>query len=105
VLVAGLAALLGGVAGCGGGSQGAAGVKVSVADFRFAPPRVQVKPGQSVIWTNHGQTAHTVKGPGFFSTRAMDPGRSYSHRFPRPGTYPYLCTLHPTLMKGVVLVR
>ena len=45
-----------------------------------------------------------MKRPGFFSTRAMDPGQSYSHRFIKPGTYGYLCTLHPALMKGVVVV-
>jgi plastocyanin len=100
-----LALLAVAVAACGGGSQGGGEVKVSVADFRLSPARVQLKSGQTVTWTNTGQTAHTVKGPGFFSTRAMDPGRSYSHRFARPGEYPYLCTLHPTLMKGVVVVR
>lgn len=92
-----------GAASCG--SQGGGAVRVSVADFSFSPRSVELKAGQSVTWKNGGQTAHTVKGPGFFSTRAMDPGGSYSHRFTRPGTYPYLCTLHPTLMKGVVVVR
>jgi plastocyanin len=92
------------VAACGGGSQGG-GPKVSAADFRFEPKRVELQAGDSVTWTNTGQTAHTVKGPGFFSNRALDPGQSYSHRFARPGAYPYLCTLHPTLMKGVVVVR
>ena len=90
-----------GAASCGSQNDGA----VRVADFSFSPRTVELKAGQSVTWKNAGQTAHTVKGPGFFSTRAMDPGGSYSHRFARPGTYPYLCTLHPTLMKGVVVVR
>ena len=90
-----------GAASCGSQGDGA----VRVADFSFSPRTVELKAGQSVTWKNAGQTAHTVKGPGFFSTRAMDPGGSYSHRFARPGNYPYLCTLHPTLMKGVVVVR
>ena len=31
-------------------------------------------------------------------------GQSYSHPFPNPGTYPYLCTLH-TGMSGSVTVQ
>jgi plastocyanin len=54
-------------------------------------------------WTTPAGGAHG-EGPGFFSTRAMDPGQSYSHRFIKPGSYGYLCTLHPALMKGVVVV-
>ena len=104
-LVVALTLLSVGTAACGGGPAGAdGGVKVAAADFRFEPKRVELPAGNTVTWTNTGQTAHTVKGPGFFSARAMDPGQSYSHRFGRPGTYAYLCTLHPTLMKGVVVV-
>lgn len=106
VLVA-LAAPISGVAGCGGASgQGEAqATNVDAADFAFRPQRLQIKRGQAVRWTNTGQTAHTVKGPGFFTTRALDPGQSYSFRFARPGTYRYLCTLHPTLMTAVITVK
>ena len=94
-----------GASGCGGSkSQGGGANRVAAADFRFAPNRLEIKRGQTVTWTNTGQTAHTVKGPGFFSTRAIDPGRSYSFRFAKPGSYPYLCTLHPTQMKRVIVV-
>ena len=48
---------------------------------------------------------HTIKGPGFFSPRALGHGEKYTHRFSKAGRFPYLCTLHPTLMRGSVLVR
>jgi plastocyanin len=91
------------LAGCGGGSSPAKAPSVEAADFRFAPAETRVKAGQTVEWRNTGATDHTVKGPGFFS-RAMSPGATFRHRFDRPGTYPYLCTLHPQAMRGRVVV-
>jgi plastocyanin len=106
-LAAGLATLFVGVAGagCGGSgkSGGGAGAKVKAGDFFFAPQEMRVKAGQTVTWTNTGQTIHTVKGQGFFS-QAIDPGRSYSNRFTHAGRFPYLCTLHPQQMRGTVVV-
>ena len=102
-IAAALAAPLVGAAGCGGGGGGG-GPKVAVADFSFTPKQIQVKAGQTVTWTNRGQTTHNVKGPGFFS-QALEPGKAYSFRFAKAGTYPYLCTLHPTLMRGRVVVE
>ncbi|MFL5821375.1 MAG: plastocyanin/azurin family copper-binding protein [Solirubrobacteraceae bacterium] len=100
-----MAASLIGVTGCGGSkSESGGATKVAAADLRFDPQRIEIKAGQTVTWTNSGQTAHTVKGPGFFSRQAIEPGRSYSFRFNRPGSYRYLCTLHPSLMKGVIVV-
>jgi plastocyanin len=74
-----------------------------MADFSFTPNVVEVKAGQTVTWTNRGQTPHTVKGKGFFS-KALDHGQKYSFRFSTPGRFKYLCTLHPTLMSGTVVV-
>jgi plastocyanin len=58
-----------------------------------------------VTWTNQGQIEHTVKGPGFFTARALAHGQKYAHQFSKPGRFNYLCTLHPTQMKGTVVVR
>jgi plastocyanin len=106
-LAAGASALLAGVAGTGCGSSGNSGGAspgVKAGDFFFAAKEVHVNAGQTVTWTNTGQTIHTVKGPGFFS-QAIDPGKRYSHRFPRAGRFAYLCTLHPAQMRGTVVVK
>jgi plastocyanin len=34
----------------------------------------------------------------------MAPGQSVEHTFASPGSYPYVCSLHPTDMTGSVLV-
>ncbi|MDX6642094.1 MAG: hypothetical protein QOD76_56 [Solirubrobacteraceae bacterium] len=106
-LAAGLAALLAALAGAGCGSSGNSGStkpRVQTGDFFFAPKEIRVKAGQTVTWTNTGQTIHTVKGPGFFS-QAIDPTKRYSYRFARAGRFAYLCTLHPAQMRGTVVVR
>jgi plastocyanin len=115
VVAAAFGALL--VAGCGGGGssgspeQKAAAPKgaIDTFDFGFRPGTATVRAGRTVKWVNTGQEIHTIKQlPGsqekFFS-RALDAGRSYSHRFSRPGRYPYFCTLHPQQMRGIVVVR
>ena len=108
LLAAGLAALLlgaAGPAGCGGGDAPAATAAGDVAlrDFAFDPARAEIRAGDTVTWTNEGQQIHNVRGKGFFSD-GMDAGATYRHRFTEPGTYRYLCTLHPTQMKGTIVV-
>jgi plastocyanin len=107
-LAAGLAALLVGAAaaGCGSSSKsaGSKSNEVSAGDFFFRPKEVHLRVGQTITWKNSGKTIHTVKGQGFFS-QAIDPGKSYAHRFAQAGSFPYLCTLHPQLMRGTVVVR
>ena len=109
LLAIGLGALVLSVPGLGCGSSGngskSSGTDVAVADFSFTPKVINVKVGQTVTWTNEGQIDHTVKGPGFFSPRALGHGQKYSHRFSKPGRFNYLCTLHPTQMRGTVVVH
>jgi plastocyanin len=94
-------------AGCGssGGSTNTSSTDVKVADFSFAPSETTVRAGQTVTWTNEGQADHTVKGRGFFSSKALGTGEKFSHRFTKAGSFPYVCTLHPTQMRGTVVVR
>jgi plastocyanin len=98
-----------GVAACGGG-YGEAGEatanqpQVALVDFAFEPAGTTIEAGQTVTFDNRGEQIHNVRGPGFFS-EALTAGESYSHRFPKPGRFPYLCTLHPTLMRGAITVK
>jgi plastocyanin len=89
------------LAGCGGGESKAPAVEAD--DFAFHAATTRVKAGQTVEWTNTGQTPHTVKGAGFFS-KAIDPGATYRHRFDSAGSVKYVCTLHPDAMKGTVVI-
>jgi len=88
---------------CGGSAAPSQASAVAVKDFAFDRAEITVPAGTKVRFENTGATTHTVKGRGFFS-EAINPGQTYEHRFTRPGTYRYLCTLHPTLMRGVITV-
>jgi len=98
-----------GAAGCGGDdsmepeSETAATLTVEARDFSFAPAELEISPGEEVTWTNDGEEIHNVRGEGFFS-EAIEAGENYRHRFAEPGRYAYLCTLHPTTMRGVIEV-
>jgi len=75
---------------------------VGIADFKFAPTALTVKPGETVTFENHDSTVHTVVGPGFRS-KALDTNDKFSFKFDKPGEYTYFCGLHP-YMKGKVVV-
>jgi|SRR5215210_3588235 len=93
--------------GCGSQDDGAAepvapaSSAIEARDFVFEPAGQTVERGDTVTWTNTGETIHNVKGPGFFS-EAINPGESYEHRFSKPGTIKYLCNLHPATMRGTL---
>jgi len=75
---------------------------IGIADFKFAPTALTVKPGDTVTFENHDSTVHTVVGPGFRS-KALDTNDKFTFKFDKPGEYTYFCGLHP-YMKGKVVV-
>ncbi len=79
---------------------------VAIADFLFGPETLQVKAGQYVTWTNTDDSPHQVSlgGPGGVRTAVMLKGQSRTLKFEQPGTFDYICGLHPG-MKGKVEVR
>ena len=88
-------------------SQGtpAADTKVQIDQYAFLPQRITVKPGTTVTWTNDDDDSHTVASSSkLFKSKALDTGDKFSFTFTTPGTYAYICSVHP-YMTGAIVVE
>ncbi len=76
----------------------------TISDFKFTPAALTIHAGDTVTWTNVGPTEHTATASnGSFNTGILKKGQSASHTFAQPGTYAYICTIHP-FMHGTIVV-
>jgi len=90
---------------------------VTVNDFFFGPDTVTIHKGRTVKWiwsaTNtYPHDVHLKQGPKNLKDRASYSTRTsavtdatFKKTFERPGTYHYICTIHPTLMKLTLTVK
>jgi plastocyanin len=88
------------------GVQGVAGRSVTVAirGYAYQPQSLVVRVGTRVVWVNDDAVAHTVTSSiGAFNSGSIAPGQSVSYTFTVPGTYQYMCTIHPG-MRGTITV-
>ncbi|MER6225047.1 plastocyanin/azurin family copper-binding protein [Streptomyces sp. 900105755] len=84
------------------------GTAVAIKNFAFAPATLKVPVGTTVTWTNEDTDAHTVTstGPGGpLHSAALGTHATYSHTFTKPGTFAYLCTIHPFMTATVEVTR
>ena len=84
----------------------AGGNAVTIQNFSFNPGNDAVKVGTKVTWTNQDSFNHTVKtlkGPAKPDSSPIQPGKSFSFVFTKPGTYQYICGIHNN-MHGTVVV-
>src|SRR5438105_2790335 len=73
----------------------AAVFKVNIGDDYFEPFAPMILPGDSILWTNKGTTAHTVTADdGSFDSGSLSPGATYSHTFSQVGIVNYYCKIH-----------
>lgn len=102
-LAAGVLALsLGSMAGPSGAAQTT--IQVSAKNFMFNPATITVKAGATVTWLNLDEEPHTVfSNTGLFRSSALDTKESFSFTFDKPGTYHYLCTIHPQMLGTIVV--
>jgi plastocyanin len=62
----------------------------------FSPGSLSVLAGDSVTWTNDDFFRHALAAvDGSFASGPLDGGATFSHVFDTPGTFAYVCTLHP----------
>ena len=82
------------------------GVVVAIGDFLFGPEKVEAKVGQAVTWANTDDSPHqvTISGPNGRRSGVILKGQTESLTFTEPGTYAYICGLHPN-MKGTIEVK
>lgn len=77
---------------------------VIIKNFDFAPMSLTVKAGTSVTWKNLDGEPHTVTSvDGLFRSGAIDQNESFTFKFDKPGTYKYLCSIHPRMMAAVIV--
>ncbi len=87
-------------------------VVVRTGDFFYLPKLTTVRVGQRLIFKNVGKAPHTVANTDAKGTilstlikpRQLDTGDTQTVVFKKPGLVRYICTFHPTLMRGQVKV-
>jgi|SRR5688572_16863005 len=68
--------------------------KVTASNNKFEPKMISVKAGSEVIWENK-EGSHTVTSDdGSWASPTLAAGQTYSHKFDKPGKYPYHCAFH-----------
>jgi len=77
---------------------------VAISEFKFKPFKLTVARGARVTFSNRDSVAHEPSKAGSFDTGAIAPGKSKSVRLAKPGTYRYVCSIHP-FMHGKIIVR
>jgi amicyanin len=81
---------------------------VTIKGFAFHPSTLTVKAGTKVTFTQEdGSVQHNVRSTGAGAKTLNSPnlskGQSYTVTFTKPGTYSYICSIHP-FMKGTITV-
>jgi plastocyanin len=82
-----------------------AAVEVSIKAAGFQPAQATIATGETVTWTNDDTVARRIVADGgTFNSPPILPGKTYSYRFTREGTFAYHDN-EETTQKGTVVVR
>ena len=77
---------------------------ISIHEFMFAPMSLTVTAGTTVHWKNLDGEPHTVRGvDANFRSDPLDQNDSFAFKFDKPGTYRYVCSIHPQMLGTIVV--
>jgi plastocyanin len=77
--------------------------QVSIKNFAFSPATINIKKGDTVVWTNEDGAPHQIVG-GVLKSDVLSTGSTYSFTFTQVGKFDYNCSIHPS-MKGEIVVE
>ena len=79
--------------------------EIGIQSFQFVPAILTVAPGTAITWVNHDEEPHNVVSPDrAFRSKAIDGGEKFTIALDKPGTYNYICAVHPH-MHGTIVVK
>ena len=69
----------------------------------FRPLELTVARNESVTFTNEDSFIHQIYVDGLFDSEEKSPGENLNETFPRTGTFPVRCHIHPTMRMTVTV--
>ena len=77
---------------------------VAIHNFMFSPMSLAVAVGTGVSWKNFDGEPHTIRSiDDTFRSGALDQNDTFSYAFDKPGTYRYVCSIHPQMVASIVV--
>lgn len=77
---------------------------VVIEAMRFSPQVLEVRPGDTVVWVNKDAFPHNaVANHRSFRSKEIAPNGSWKFKAGKKGTFPYICTLHPSMKASLVV--
>src|SRR6266436_9567023 len=77
---------------------------VSIVNFAFSPPSVNINVNDSVKWTWAGSPHSTTSDTGLWESGVQGTGATFTHTFASAGSFPFHCSVHP-FMTGTISVQ
>ena len=79
-------------------------VVVTIEGFAYRPAALSVPDGTTGTWVNRDADPHNVvaRARGFSSSLLYRDG-AWSRTFTQPGTFTYICTLHPNMVASITV--
>lgn len=87
------------------GSKSTADPTISIHEFMFSPTSMTITAGTTVHWKNLDPEPHTIRSvDATFKSDALDENDTFAFKFDKPGTYRYVCSIHPQML-GTIVVK
>ncbi|KKQ02672.1 MAG: Blue (Type 1) copper domain protein [Parcubacteria group bacterium GW2011_GWB1_36_5] len=79
---------------------------VLIQNFAFSQKFINVKRGDTVVWTNKDSAPHTVTGGNSGpASNTLNVGGTYNFTFNTAGTFDYHCAFHPSMTGSIVVTQ
>lgn len=78
---------------------------VNIKDFKFSPENLTVQAGTRVEWINRDEAPHNAVDNGkTFETPMLNLNGKHGKTLAMPGTYTYICSIHPFMVGTIKVV-